>query len=158
MSDHILKKIIYPKIQKDINNGYGIHQKFDLIFAGEVIEHIFNDRKFLKETHEHLKDNGLFVLTTPNLHYTLNRLLILLGFEPTVFAEYHYHVYSIKEMKKLLYAAGFKVIGVSSSHVLISSRKHKYIGKFFEKLGDLFPSFGMAMIIAAVKRWIYEKN
>lgn len=40
--------------------------KFDFIFAGEIIEHVMDVKKFLKNIELHLADNGRLCLTTPN--------------------------------------------------------------------------------------------
>ena len=40
---------------------------FDAIFAGELIEHLYNTDHFLDEVYRVLKLGGFFVLTTPNL-------------------------------------------------------------------------------------------
>jgi methionine biosynthesis protein MetW len=55
---------------------------FDAIFAGEVIEHLFDTDHFLDEVHRVLKPEGTFVLTTPNLAWWVNRLALLLGYQP----------------------------------------------------------------------------
>ena len=39
---------------------------FDVIHFSEVIEHIVDFRKFVKNIYKHLKPNGIFFLTTPN--------------------------------------------------------------------------------------------
>jgi SAM-dependent methyltransferase len=45
---------------------------FDLVFAGEIIEHILATQAFLGGCYQVLKPNGLFILTTPNLGCWLN--------------------------------------------------------------------------------------
>ena len=42
------------------------NEKFDVITAIEVIEHVENPSKALKEVHRVLKKGGIFVMTTPN--------------------------------------------------------------------------------------------
>jgi 2-polyprenyl-3-methyl-5-hydroxy-6-metoxy-1,4-benzoquinol methylase len=39
---------------------------YDVVFAGELIEHLSNPGLFLKCTHQNLTDDGVLVLTTPN--------------------------------------------------------------------------------------------
>lgn len=39
---------------------------FDVVFAGELIEHLDNFDGFLRSARRHLRDDGLLVLTTPN--------------------------------------------------------------------------------------------
>lgn len=55
---------------------------FDAVFAGEVIEHLFDPDHFLNEIHRVLKVDGIFVLSTPNLASLYNRFALLFGFMP----------------------------------------------------------------------------
>lgn len=41
-------------------------KKFDVVVAGELIEHLHNFEGFLTSVRKHLNDNGRFILTTPN--------------------------------------------------------------------------------------------
>jgi SAM-dependent methyltransferase len=45
---------------------------FDLVFAGEIIEHLIATQAFLERCYQILKPDGLFILTTPNLGCWLN--------------------------------------------------------------------------------------
>jgi len=68
-------------IQKDDietlkKQGYDVHhknaetfkfnKKFDIIFAGELIEHLSNPGLFLQQCYNHLMKDGYLILTTPN--------------------------------------------------------------------------------------------
>lgn len=55
---------------------------FDLVYAGEVIEHIYNPDFMLEECRRVLKPRGLLVLSTPNLQAWYNRVLFLFGIQP----------------------------------------------------------------------------
>jgi SAM-dependent methyltransferase len=46
---------------------------FDSVVSFQVIEHIQDDRLFLKELHRVLKPGGIALLTTPNRPYSLSR-------------------------------------------------------------------------------------
>jgi len=55
-----------------------IDSKFEVIFAGEVIEHISNFDGFFRSISNHLKKDGVLIITTPNvmaIHYQLNYLI-----------------------------------------------------------------------------------
>jgi len=52
---------------------------FDLVFAGEVIEHLYDTDFFVSEIHRVLKPGGTLILTTPNILSLGRRLSYLLG-------------------------------------------------------------------------------
>lgn len=52
--------------QEDLNKSFDLKESFDVIIAGELIEHIANTEVFLNNVKRHLKEGGLFFLTTPN--------------------------------------------------------------------------------------------
>lgn len=53
---------------------------FDAIFAGEIIEHLYDTDRFLDEVYRILKLNGLLILTAPNLSCWHNKISLLFGF------------------------------------------------------------------------------
>ena len=55
---------------------------FDAIYAGAIIEHLFDPDHFLNEIYRVLKPEGLLVLDTPNLASLYNRIALLLGYQP----------------------------------------------------------------------------
>jgi len=138
--------------QADLNKefpSWGV--KFDVVFAGEVIEHLLDDVRFIKECKENLKDDGLLILTTPNLVFGVNRILMLLGRMPMfAFAPYHYRIYNKKVLEGVVLAGGLRMVDLTSSHILFSTRRNKF-GRIFEILGDFFPSIGAHLIICAKK-------
>jgi 2-polyprenyl-3-methyl-5-hydroxy-6-metoxy-1,4-benzoquinol methylase len=59
---------------------------FDVILCGEVIEHVVDTDNLLREIHRTLKPSGKLILTTPNLAYAVNRVLLAFGVQP-IFTE-----------------------------------------------------------------------
>lgn len=57
-------------------------QTFDVIVCSEVIEHIFNTDHLVVELHRILKKDGILIISTPNLASLVNRIFLLLGFQP----------------------------------------------------------------------------
>lgn len=55
---------------------------FDFVYAGEVIEHLWNPDFAIREMHRVTKTGGTILLTTPNLASWYNRLLLLIGLMP----------------------------------------------------------------------------
>lgn len=90
-----------------------LKEKFDLIFAKDIIEHIENDIRFLENINRHLKKDGLLLITTQN-SFSLNYLIeggfnFLMGnkswcgWDPT-----HIRFYTHKSLNKKLKTIGFK--------------------------------------------------
>jgi len=125
---------------------------FDVVFAGEVIEHMYDDGRFLREIHRVLKPDGIVALTTPNLFFLVNRLVMPFGRMPHfAYAPYHYHFYSRDTLSALARENGFRVLHMTASHVLVSSRGPRFVAAISERLGDVFPSVGAHLILFAVK-------
>ena len=53
-------------IQEGDAEAFSLGREFDVVVAGELIEHLSNPGSFLDCVREHLKPDGVFVLTTPN--------------------------------------------------------------------------------------------
>ena len=148
-----LNKRQHPKIktiQCDLNNGFPVeNEAFDLVTAGEVIEHMLDESAFLQECRRVLKPTGQLVLTTPNLSFLVNRLRMLVGKTPLfVYEAYHYHFHTRRTIVDLVESQGFRVEQVIASHVLYSRRLHP-TGWVFERLADWFPTFGAHLILFA---------
>lgn len=56
---------------------------FDLVFAGELLEHLVHPAAFLEEASRVLRAGGLLALSTPNLASWHNRLLLAFGYSPS---------------------------------------------------------------------------
>lgn len=57
-------------------------RRFDVLFCGEVIEHVFSPDRLLRQFASVMHEDTLLVLSTPNLAYWVNRILLLLGISP----------------------------------------------------------------------------
>ena len=85
--------------------------EFDVIIAGELIEHFYPSqaKAFLKNCSTALKKGGDLILTTPNKGAWSNRLFH--RFDNASPSQYqgHVHVYTIPELKGFVEANGFRV-------------------------------------------------
>jgi SAM-dependent methyltransferase len=54
----------------------------DTVYCGEIIEHLVNPDFFIQEIYRVLKQDGLVIMTTPNLCAWHSRLLMLCGIQP----------------------------------------------------------------------------
>lgn len=56
--------------------------RYDVIFCGEVVEHLFSPDAVMRDMRELLLPDGILIFSTPNLGYYINRLLLLVGISP----------------------------------------------------------------------------
>lgn len=61
---------VEPSDDEDVVQGnmetYSLNKRFDVIIAGDILEHVDNQGLFLDNIYRHLNDEGTFILTTPN--------------------------------------------------------------------------------------------
>ena len=55
---------------------------FNLVFAGEIIEHLMTPDNLLEEIWRVLKPSGYCIITTPNIASWNDRILLLMGWQP----------------------------------------------------------------------------
>ena len=104
--------------------------RFDVIFCGEVIEHLFSPDALLQDLHTLLAPGGIVILSTPNLGYYVNRGLLLLGISPLFLensaevklgrltrrlgqgnvTEGHIRVFTYRALRDLVARKGFRVV------------------------------------------------
>ena len=91
-------------IKQDLDEGLPFPKNFfDYVIAGEIIEHLINPENLVKEAKRVLKDNGVFIGSTPNAFSWRRRLEVLFGFlryEPTTTE--HIRFFNLSSLKKLL--------------------------------------------------------
>lgn len=69
--------------QCDLDDGLPFDDaSFDLVYAAELIEHLFDPDLLLEECHRVLRPGGRLLVTTPNLQAWYNRALFPLGIKP----------------------------------------------------------------------------
>ncbi len=109
-------------------------EKFDVIFCGEVIEHLFSPDSLLDEIKSLMHENSILILSTPNLAYLPNRIMLLFGISPLFVensseiklgrkfkflgqhnkTEGHIRVFTYGALKDLFGKTGFKIIKIKS--------------------------------------------
>lgn len=88
-------------------------EKFDVVFAGELIEHLANPGLFLRSAKKALKKNGIIILTTPNT-FSINRLVRVaqkLTNDPPANLD-HTMYFTPQTLKTLAKKSGLKVINI----------------------------------------------
>jgi 2-polyprenyl-3-methyl-5-hydroxy-6-metoxy-1,4-benzoquinol methylase len=98
----------YCKKQLGLDVGISLpKKKFDLIHASDLIEHLQEPDSFIKSIRQNLNDNGLIMLTTPNINNPVNKLVNIKPRE-------HLYYFSRKTIRVLLEKNGFEVLLIKS--------------------------------------------
>lgn len=130
---------------------------FDYVFAGEVIEHLFDVRHFLLETNRVLKPDGKLLLTTPNLANLSDRIRLLIGENPRQvtpvhkFLHLHIRPFTFKSLRRTFDLYHFKIIRFTSTLVIFKRQEDDIVLKSSKLLAELFPSLGETLIVKAIK-------
>jgi len=88
--------------------NFNLNETYDVIMAGELLEHLSNPGRFLECARKHLNENGRLVITTPNancLIYFLENLLLGHEIDNTD----HCSLYSPATLSTLLSRYEFKI-------------------------------------------------
>lgn len=144
-------------INSDVSSPLPFRDKsFDFVFAGELVEHVFDTRKFLTEINRVLKPGGYVVLTTPNLARLDDRFKLLVGKTPKQtspmhpFLSMHIRPFTYDSLKHSLSETGFEKFKLKSNALIVDilSKTITLDTKFFVKL---FPTLGSSLIVRARK-------
>lgn len=130
---------------------------FDLVIAGEVIEHVADTDFFVQEVKRVLKPNGILILTTPNVASLGRRILLCLGKNPYFEASFtyppevkagHLRFFTRSLLIGFLTRHNFEVKKFSSDVINFDSS-----GKFSSVfLARIFPTLGRSLIIKAINK------
>jgi 2-polyprenyl-3-methyl-5-hydroxy-6-metoxy-1,4-benzoquinol methylase len=126
---------------------------FDVVLAGEILEHIFETDFFLNEVHRVLKSNGSFVLSTPNLAALGRRLMLMVNRNPHIEVTSginsagHIRYFVKHSLFELLSSHGFSILQFTSDVVNFNASG----GLRSVQLASMFPSLGASLIVKAQK-------
>ncbi|MCX6776224.1 MAG: class I SAM-dependent methyltransferase [Candidatus Micrarchaeota archaeon] len=130
-------------------------KSFDCIYAGEIIEHLFNYEYLISESYRVLKEGGALILTTPNLTSLQHRFNLLCGkhlfYMHPKLHPHHLRLFTKSELIEMLERNGFKVEKVRGNSIAFSYRKFPVLTPMFVRLADYYPSLANHLIIKARK-------
>ena len=125
---------------------------FDVVFAGDIIEHLFDTNHFFRECYRILLDNGLLLLTTPNLATLQDRFRFLLGKSPRQvnpnheYLKLHIRPFTQQKLKEVATENGFKIYKFKSNYVTLRRGKKQKIYFKSKLLAKLLPGLGGSII------------
>ncbi len=105
-----LNKAGYTSIAGSAEN-IDLGRKFDVIVAGELMEHLYNPGLFLENVKRHLNDGGVFLISTPNPLFLWKFMQVLIKGAPVV-NEDHTCWFDPKTLAYLMTQHGFIVEGI----------------------------------------------
>jgi SAM-dependent methyltransferase len=144
-------------IAADVAKGLPVRDKiFDVIVAGEIIEHLLDVDRFLLEIHRSLKPDGVLLLSTPNLARLVDRLRFIFGFTPKQcipnhrYLRFHITPFTLSSLRETLLRCGFYIQAFRSTYVhLDPTMQRDYKSRF---LAQVLPSLGSSLVVAARKK------
>lgn len=145
-------------INCDLNDGLPFQSEiFDAVYAGEIIEHILDTDRFLKDIHRVLKPKGTLVITTPNASAFIN-LYKWLKKDQFVHNDYkvgqngHVRYYSPKALVEQIKFHGFKVKKILDTPIKANLIKNQFMRKHIYHIRrSLFPLRGKNILVKCVK-------
>jgi len=131
---------------------------FDVVVALEIIEHVNSGIYLLREIYRVLKNEGVLILSTPNVAHLRNRLECAL-FKKNLIAEksknpknpYHKHEYTPEELARLLESTGF-TIEEKWGQILTFPLVHKLPPRLWVNTGHFLPDFSFHIICKVRKK------
>jgi 2-polyprenyl-3-methyl-5-hydroxy-6-metoxy-1,4-benzoquinol methylase len=169
------------KLEKAKKNGHNVKfcdlekglpfeaNSFDVIYAAELIEHLYDPDFFLEECNRVLKKNGVIIVSTPNLQAWYNRVLFIFGIQPLFYEVStrspqigssvlrrvkkgkapvgHVHVFNRAGLVDMLRAEGFEMLQFLGARFHALPRSTHFIDKMF----NARPSMASNLIAIAKK-------
>ena len=123
-------------------------QKFDIILAGDIIEHLSNAGRMLDGVRSLLHDNGELILTTPNAFGLPNYLRFI--FDRFREGQEHVTAFNIQNIYNLLTRHGFRVkewYGCYQSN----AQRSGYLFNVGKAILSTMPRFGGTLFIIAAR-------
>jgi len=143
------------KYKKVAAEDFKFDVKFDVIFAGDLIEHLVNPGLFLKNCIENLKPKGRLILTTPNTFNLFNMAGKLTREEPVTNSDHTFY-FNRKVINTLLQKCGWEVQTFGFMYTLDYNIKESYKKKilnFIYKFISFFtPKFYETLIVVATPK------
>lgn len=129
--------------------------QFDVIVAGEIIEHTFDTDLFLQKIRKMLGPSGKLIITTPNVASLPRRFLLLVGINPilenrVIIGESvgHIRYFTFDNMHKILIDNKFEILK-SESDVINFNNKGTLYNAWIPRI---YKKFGKTILICAIKK------
>ena len=141
----------------DLNEGNWVktlpRRAFDVVVLGDVLEHLVDPGRVLRQIAEVLDDDGYLVISLPNVVHWITRLKILMGgfdYELSGTLDHtHLRFFTLKTARKLIENSGFKILRFRPA---IGGRMAGHIRPIWQWLALWMPGlFGFQFLYQAKK-------
>jgi 2-polyprenyl-3-methyl-5-hydroxy-6-metoxy-1,4-benzoquinol methylase/GT2 family glycosyltransferase len=113
--DHFVVADLQDGIPDDVGDGY------DLVIAGDVVEHLPNPLELLRDIDRVLRPGGQLLLSVPNFSHWYPRIRVALGEfgydRRGILDETHMRFFTRRSLRRLIRAAGFDVLKETATGV-----------------------------------------
>lgn len=120
--------------------SFNLDEQFDVIFAGDLIEHLVNPGSFLDSCKSHLAEDGRLIITTPNTFNLFNLAEKITKDEPTVNSD-HTCYFNKKTLTTLLKKCGWEIISFDYIYSLELHHPESWKKRALNMLYKLFSLF-----------------
>lgn len=112
-ASNILRKVYTNNLEIE-GNGFLEGKKYDVIYFGDVIEHLVNPVQTLNVLKRNLAKNGSIIYSIPNMAHMSVRLMLMRGEfeygETGLLDKTHLHFYDKSEVERVIRDAGYQSI------------------------------------------------
>lgn len=136
-------KMFQKTIENVLESNDLLQDKFDVIFLGDVLEHLICPEKILAQLKFFLKVNGKFIISLPNIAHYSTRFGLLVGkfdmADAGILDRTHLHFYTRTSAIKMIEECGLEIekIRPSGGNVERWMRRLFHLGR---KIFFLFPN------------------
>jgi 2-polyprenyl-3-methyl-5-hydroxy-6-metoxy-1,4-benzoquinol methylase len=142
----------------DVESGLPFEaSSFDVVHAGEVLEHLYDTKTFFEECRRVLKDGGALLFTAPNLNSLENRLRVATGGYLSMTGAYpedhygnHVRVFNRDKVRELCAQTGFELTDVRG--VFNLERRARWLETPLRLAARVAPTLSKLLIFKAEKK------
>ena len=150
-----LRKMGYDIIYANAED-FELNKKFDIIFAGELIEHLNNLKGFLESCKRHMSNDSLLLISTPNCFGIRHNISNLLG--TTFVNTEHRYWFDYWTLRQLLEYNGFDVVCIDYGLLDRLDKFSKYLAPTnvlnttLQCIEYIFPKLAPRLFVVARKK------